>query len=63
AEQAANQTDDLLDTVLDLIADRVIEGLRDRGWVEFHRDRPTSAAPATTRPAPTNPTSTEGNTP
>lgn len=44
AEHAAAESDHLLDTVLDLIADRVIEEIRERGWIEFHRTPPPGTA-------------------
>lgn len=63
AEEAAADAEQHLDTILGLIADKVIDGLRDRGWVEFHRDRPTHTAPPTPNPDGTPSTPTEGNIP
>jgi hypothetical protein len=44
AEADADASGELLDTLLDLVAERVIDGLRDRGWVEFHLERPGTAS-------------------
>jgi hypothetical protein len=46
AEADADASGELLDVLLDLVADRVIDGMRDRGWIEFHHERPS----ATTNP-------------
>jgi len=50
AEADADASGELLDTLLDLVAERVIVGLRERGWIEFHRDRPTDTSPTQRSP-------------
>lgn len=52
AEANAADADQLLDTLLGLVADQVIERMRDQGWIEFHRLQPEQTGPATHQGSP-----------